>query len=95
MRRSSHVCATHHASLSATLLPVRLLLHVCSYVTFEGPYLHTEPPQPQTDVQQKTLNPAWKSTYRLQLGTARQPNAISRSGIGHSKSVTANRSRLR
>jgi hypothetical protein len=56
---------------------VRLLLHVCRYVTFEGPYLHTEPPQPQTDVQQKTLNPAWKGTYRLQLGTSNdQSNAI-------------------
>jgi hypothetical protein len=41
------------------------------YVSFEGPLLHTEPTQPQTSVQQKTLNPSWDTTYRLQLGELR------------------------
>lgn len=37
-------------------------------MTFEGPLLHTEPAQPQTSVQQKTLNPAWDAAYCLRLG---------------------------
>lgn len=50
-------------------LPVRgNTLRVGRYVSFEGPLLHTQPAQPQTSVQHKTLNPVWNTTYRLHIG---------------------------